>query len=152
MLNKLALRNAGRLWKDYLIYFLTLCVITALMFSFHSLLFSEDIYAMIHYGESGELSTAGTMLVTFMSVSTAAILVIVAWLINYMTRFILEKRSREFAIYLLAGMQKKQIAELYMKENLYLAVCALFAGLIFGSGLQQALFLFFITVSEKITG
>lgn len=140
MLNKLALRNAGRLWKDYLIYFLTLCVITALMFSFHSLLFSEDIYAMIHYGESGELSTAGTMLVTFMSVSTAAILVIVAWLINYMTRFILEKRSREFAIYLLAGMQKKQIAELYMKENLYLAVCALFAGLIFGSGLQQALF------------
>ena len=140
MLNKLALRNAGRLWKDYLIYFLTLCVITALMFSFHSLLFSEDIYAMIHYGESGELSTAGTMLVTFMSVSTVAILVIVAWLINYMTRFILEKRSREFAIYLLAGMQKKQIAELYMKENLYLAVCALFAGLIFGSGLQQALF------------
>lgn len=143
MLNKLALRNAGRLWKDYLIYFLTLCVITALMFSFHSLLFSEDIYAMIHYGESGELSTAGTMLVTFMSVSTAAILVIVAWLINYMTRFILEKRSREFAIYLLAGMQKKQIAELYMKENLYLAVCALFAGLIFGSGLQQALFFVF---------
>lgn len=143
MLNKLALRNAGRLWKDYLIYFLTLCVITALMFSFHSLLFSEDIYAMIHYGESGELSTAGTMLVTFMSVSTAAILVIVAWLINYMTRFILEKRSREFAIYLLAGMQKKQIAELYMKETLYLAVCALFAGLVFGSGLQQALFFVF---------
>lgn len=143
MLNKLALRNAGRLWKDYLIYFLTLCVITALMFSFHSLLFSEDIYAMIHYGESGELSTAGTMLVTFMSISTVAILVIVAWLINYMTRFILEKRSREFAIYLLAGMQKKQIAELYMKENLYLVVCALFAGLIFGSGLQQALFFVF---------
>lgn len=143
MLNKLALRNAGRLWKDYLIYFLTLCVITALMFSFHSLLFSKDIYAMIHYGESGELSTAGTMLVTFMSISTVAILVIVAWLINYMTRFILEKRSREFAIYLLAGMQKKQIAELYMKENLYLAVCALFAGLIFGSGLQQALFFVF---------
>lgn len=143
MLNKLALRNAGRLWKDYLIYFLTLCVITALMFSFHSLLFSKDIYAMIHYGESGELSTAGTMLVTFMSISTVVILVIVAWLINYMTRFILEKRSREFAIYLLAGMQKKQIAELYMKENLYLAVCALFAGLIFGSGLQQALFFVF---------
>lgn len=93
MLNKLALRNAGRLWKDYLIYFLTLCVITALMFSFHSLLFSEDIYAMIHYGESGEMSTAGTMLVTFMSVSTAAILVIVAWLINYMTRFIVGKKE-----------------------------------------------------------
>lgn len=143
MLNKLALRNTWRLWKDYLNYFLTLCMITALTFSFHSLLFSKDIYEMIHYGNNGELSTAGTMLITFMSVSTVAIFIIVAWLINYMTRFILEKRSREFAIYLLSGMKKKQIINLYMKENLYLGVCALFVGLIFGSGLQQLLFFIF---------
>ena len=56
MLNKIALRNARRLWKDYLNYFLTLCVITALMFSFHSLLFSKDIYEMIHYGNNGVLN------------------------------------------------------------------------------------------------
>ena len=143
MLNKLALRNARRLWKDYLNYFLTLCMITALTFSFHSLLFSKDIYEMIHFGNNGELSTAGTMLVTFMAVSTVAILIIVAWLINYMTRFILEKRSREFAIYLLSGMKKKQIAALYMKENFYLGISALFAGLLLGSGLQQILFYVF---------
>lgn len=143
MLNKLALRNAWRLWKDYLNYFLTLCMITAITFSFHSLLFSKDIYEMIHYGNNGELSTAGTMLIAFMSVSTVAILVIVAWLINYMTRFILEKRSREFAIYLLSGLRKEQIGSLYMKENFYLGVCALFVGLIFGSGLQQVLFFIF---------
>ena len=143
MLNKLALRNAGRLWKDYLNYFLTLCMITALTFSFHSLLFSKDIYEMAHYGSNGELSMAGVMLITFISVSTVVILIIVAWLINYMTRFILEKRSREFAIYLLSGMRKKQIASLYMKENLYLGVCALFVGLVFGSGLQQVLFFIF---------
>ena len=143
MLNKLALRNAGRLWKDYLNYFLTLCMITALTFSFHLLLFSEDIRAMIHYGERGELSTAGTMLITFMSVSTAVIFIIVAWLINYMTRFILEKRSREFAVYLLSGMKKSQIASLYMKETLFLGVCALCLGLVFGSWLRQALFYVF---------
>lgn len=143
MLNMIALRNARRLWKDYLNYFLTLCVITALMFSFHSLLFSKDIYEMIHYGNSGELSTAGMMLITFMTVSTAVILIIVAWLIHYMTRFILEKRSREFAVYLLAGMQKRQIAALYRKENFYLGIGALFAGLLLGSGLKQILFLVF---------
>ena len=143
MLNKLALRNAGRLWKDYLNYFLTLCMITALTFSFHLLLFSEDIRAMIHYGERGELSSAGTMLITFMSVSTAVIFIIVAWLINYMTRFILEKRSREFAVYLLSGMKKSQIASLYMKETLFLGVCALCLGLVFGSWLRQALFYVF---------
>lgn len=143
MLNKLALRNAGRLWKDYLNYFLTLCMITALTFSFHSLFFSKDIYEMIYFGNNGELSTAGTMLLTFMTVSTVAILFIAGWLVNYMTRFILEKRSREFAVYLLSGMRKKQIASLYMKENLCLGVCALFVGLLFGSGLQQALFFVF---------
>ncbi|MDE6320114.1 MAG: FtsX-like permease family protein, partial [Lachnospiraceae bacterium] len=143
MLNKIALRNARRLWKDYLNYFLTLCVITALMFSFHSLLFSKDIYEMIHYGNNGELSTAGMMLITFMILSTAVILVILAWLIHYMTRFIMEKRSREFAIYLISGMQKEQIAVLYRKENFYLGIGALFAGLLLGSGLKQVLFFVF---------
>ena len=143
MLSKLALRNAGRLWKDYLHYFLTLCMIAALTFSFHSLLFSEDIRAMIYYGDRGELSTAGNMLITFMSLSTAAIFIIAAWLINYMTRFILEKRSREFAVYLLSGMKKGQIASLYMKENLFLGVCALVMGFLFGSWLRQALFYVF---------
>lgn len=143
MLNKLALRNAGRLWKDYLLYFLTLCVIVALIFSFHSLLFSEDIYEMISFGNSGELSTAGTMLMAFMSVSSVVIFVITAWLIHYMTRFILERRSREFAVYLLAGMKKTQIACLFRKENLCLGVCALCVGLLFGCGLRQVLFLLF---------
>lgn len=143
MLNKLALRNAGRLWKDYLHYFLTLCMIAALTFSFHSLLFSEDIRAMIHYGNDGELSTAGTMLITFMSVSTVIIFMIAAWLINYMTRFILEKRSREFAVYLLSGMEKSQLASLYTKETLFLGVCALGMGLFFGGWLRQALFYVF---------
>lgn len=143
MLNILALRNARRLWKDYLNYFLTLCMVTALMSAFHSLLFSEDIHEMIRYGEGGELSTAGTMLITFMVVSTTLILFIVAWLINYMTGFILEKRSREFAVYLLAGMKKEQVATLYMKENFCLGICALMLGLLIGSGLQRALFFVF---------
>lgn len=140
MLNKLALRNAGRLWKDYLLYFLTLCMIVALIFSFHSLLFSKDIYEMIRFGNSGELSTAGTMLIAFLSVSTVVIIAITAWLIHYMTRFILERRSREFVVYLLAGMQKRQIAALFGKENAILGLCALCAGLLFGCGLRQILF------------
>lgn len=143
MLNKLALRNARRLWKDYLTYFMTLFMITALMFAFHSLLFSKDIYAVVHYGKSGEVSTAGIILITLMTLSIIIILIIVGWLINYMTRFILEKRSREFAVYLLSGMRKKQLSTLYLKENVLLGICALIVGLFLGSGVQQALFLIF---------
>lgn len=143
MLNKLVAANVRRLWKDYLNYFLTLCMITALTFSFHSLLFAKDIAEMIHYGNQEELSTAGTMLVTFMAVSTGVILIIAAWLINYMTHFILEKRSREFAVYLLSGMKKRQIAGLFIKENICLGAGALFTGLFLGSGLRQVLFFIF---------
>lgn len=67
MLNKLTLRNAGRLWKDYLHYFLTLCMIAALTFSFHSLLFSKDIRTMIYYGDRGELSTAALYTACFVA-------------------------------------------------------------------------------------
>ena len=43
MLTKLSLRNAGRTWKDYLVFFVTLVLIAAIMFSFNGLLFDPDI-------------------------------------------------------------------------------------------------------------
>ena len=64
---------------------------------------------------------------------------IVAWLINYMLRFIMEKRSREFGIYLLLGMGKRQIAQLYMRENMLLGAAAFLVGLMFGMLVQQIL-------------
>lgn len=140
MLNKLALRNAKRAWKDYATYFLTMCMISALMFAFNALLFSKDIYNLVHY-ENG--STAGAMLITFLIIATLIIIIIIAWLVNYMTHFMLEKRSREFAIYLLAGMKRNQISSLYMKENIMLGIFAFFLGLLLGSGLQQILFYIF---------
>ena len=43
MLTKLSLRNARRTWKDYLVFFVTLVLIAAIMFSFNGLLFDPDI-------------------------------------------------------------------------------------------------------------
>ena len=43
MLTKLSLRNAGRTWKDYLVFFVTLVLIAAIMFSFNGLLFDPNI-------------------------------------------------------------------------------------------------------------
>ena len=43
MLGKLALRNVMRSARDYLVYFLTMTVVAAIMFAFHSLIFSEEI-------------------------------------------------------------------------------------------------------------
>ena len=130
MMFKLAVQNVRRSARDYLVYFFTMAVVTALMFSFNTLLFSRDLLNMFE--------TAGIMEV-MIGLATFFILLIIAWLINYMVRFILEKRSREFGIYLLIGFKKKEIAKLYIRENLILGAGAFAAGLVFGILLQQIL-------------
>ena len=43
MLNKLAFRNMKRSIRDYLVYILTMTVVTALMYSFNSLFFQNEL-------------------------------------------------------------------------------------------------------------
>lgn len=130
MNRKLAIRNVMRLAKDYVVYFLTMTFVTALMFAFNSILFSEDV--------QGLFDIAG-MMAAMVGIATFFIVWLIAWLIHYMVRFILEKRSREFGIYLLIGMQKKEIARLYIRENLVLGVGAFMLGIGIGMLLQQIL-------------
>lgn len=130
MNRKLAVRNVMGLAKDYLVYFLTMTFVTALMFAFNSILFSKDVQNMFE--------VAGAM-AAMVGLATFFVVLIVAWLIHYMVRFIMEKRSREFGIYLLIGMKKKEIAGLYMRENLLLGIGAFLPGMGLGILIQQIL-------------
>lgn len=130
MLNKLAIRNVKRSARDYLVYVITMTFVTALMFAFNSILFSPDIRK--------RLDMAGIM-AAMVGLATFFIVIIVAWLINYMVRFMLEKRSREFGTYLLLGMRKKEISRLYMRENAVLGAGAFLVGIVLGMLLQQIL-------------
>ncbi len=130
MLSKLAFRNMKRSARDYLVYIFTMTVVVALMYAFNSLIFQNELE---NYFE------LEAMLEMMIGLSTVFIVLIIAWLINYMVRFILEKRSSEFGIYLLLGMKKKTISHLYMRENLLLGSIAFFIGIIFGILLQQVL-------------
>ncbi len=139
MMNKLAFRNVKRSARDYLVYFMTMAVVTALMFSFNTLLFSKDVQELFE--------TAGLMEV-MIGISTFFIVLIVAWLINYMVRFILEKRSREFGIYLLIGMRKREISRLYIHENMMLGMGAFAVGMGLGLLLQQILLSVFYSMIQ----
>lgn len=130
MFAKLALRNVMRSARDYLVYFLTMTVVAAIMFAFHSLIFSEEIM---------QLYKTALLLAVLIGLASFFVVLIVAWLINYMVRFILEKRSREFGIYLLIGMKKKEISRLYMRESLVLGAAAFAGGIALGMLLQQIL-------------
>ncbi len=137
MQNKLAFRNAMRSIKDYVIYMITMGFIAALMFAFNSMLFSDMVGRIVR-----DIGVMAAMI----SLATFVILLIVAWLINYMVRFMLEKRSREFGTYLLLGMKKKQIASMYMKENIILGTISLFIGCAFGCFLQQIIMSIFYSI------
>ena len=130
MTGKLAFRNMRRSARDYLVYFLTMTFVTALMFAFNSLIFTEDIEKM--FGVAG-------IMAALVGLATFFIVLIVAWLINYMIRFMLEKRSQEFGIYLLIGMKKKEIARLYIRENALLGIAAFLLGMVLGVFLQQVI-------------
>ena len=130
MFSKLAFRNVRRSARDYLVYFLTMTFVTALMFAFNSLIFTEDI---------GEMFDVAGIMMALVGLATFFIVLIVAWLINYMVRFMLDKRSQEFGIYLLIGMKKKEIARLYIRENALLGTGAFFVGMALGVLLQQVI-------------
>lgn len=130
MLSKLSLRNMKRSARDYMIYLLTMTIVVALMYAFNSLIFQNELAS---YFELVDL------MAVMIGLATVFIVLIVAWLINYMVRFILEKRSREFGIYLLLGMKKKTVSRLYMRENVLLGSFAFLLGLLTGILLQQAL-------------
>ena len=130
MLGKLAFRNMKRSARDYLVYVLTMTLVTALVYAFSSLIFRKDFI---------KIDVWNDMMGTMVIVASVFVVLIAAWLIGYMVRFILEKRSSEFGIYLLLGMKKKKIAGLYMRETLLLGSGAFLLGLVLGILLQQVL-------------
>lgn len=129
MLGKLAFRNMKRSAGDYLVYTLTMTVVTALMYAFNSLIFQNII----------ETSEMAIMMKAMLGMATVFIVLIVAWLINYMVHFMLEKRSAEFGIYMLLGMKKKTISRLYMRENILLGTLFFIVGIPLGILFQQVL-------------
>lgn len=132
MLNKLAFRNMKRSAKDYLVYILTMTIVTALMYSFNSLFFQNELAA---YFSMEEVDIMAVMI----GLATVFIVLIVAWLVGYMVRFMLEKRSAEFGIYLLLGMKKRTVSRLYIRENILLGCAAFLLGIPLGILLQQFL-------------
>lgn len=130
LLTKLAYRNMKRSARDYLIYLLTMTAINALMYAFNRLIFQN--------GLRGHFEMEGIMEV-MIGFATVFIILIVAWLIHYMVDFMLEKRSDEFGIYLLLGMEKKTVSSLYWKENLLLGGVSFLMGSLLGVLFQQVI-------------
>ena len=130
MLGKLSFRNAKRQAKDYCIYFITVIISVALMFSFNSIATSNDI---------SELSSYMAFFSKAISGISILIVLVMAWLINYCMRFMLEKRSKEFGTYQILGIEKKSISNIFILENIMIGGIAFIIGIALGTFIYQIL-------------
>ena len=115
MLGKLAYRNTKRNIKDYMIYLITVTASFSLIFAFNLVASSDEIVKLC--------SSMDTFKNSLFAVNILIIFVI-CFLINYTTKFMFEKRSKELGTYMLLGIKKKEIAHLVVIENILLGILA----------------------------
>ena len=128
-LSELSLRNAKRQAQDYMVYFVTVVMAAALLYSFNGLVFSQEIITL-----SKGISVLPLMIV----LASVVVVCIFGWLVAYATRFMLLRRGRELGLYLLIGLENRQLARLFFLENLAVGGCALVLGTALGGLLYQA--------------
>ncbi len=130
MLLKLAWRGTLRNARDYLIYLITVSLSFALVYAFNTLVFSQEFRELNAWSEN---------IVLMILLLSVLVVLILGWLVSYMTGFILSKRSRELGLYMLLGIKRSSIALLFLLENALLGGLALLLGLLIGTGIYQVL-------------
>ena len=134
MLFKLSKRNVQRSIKDYSIYFFTLVLGVCIFYIFNSV---EAQTAMMDMTENQKmLMKSLDMIISIVSVFVSFIL---GFLIIYANNFIIQKRNREFGIYMTLGISRSKIAFMLFYETIIVGVMSLAVGLFVGVFLSQGL-------------
>lgn len=132
MLFKLSVSNIRKSIKDYAVYFFTLVIGVSIFYLFNSV---EEQKAFTQF--LSHAPEAGNVIKTLLKSMSAFVSVVLGLLIIYASRFLMKKRNKEFAIYLVLGMSKRKISAILLVETLLIGIGSLFAGLAIGIGLSQ---------------
>lgn len=136
VLSKLALRNVKRSMKDYVIYLITVTIAFSLIFAFNLVGNSKEVL---------ELSEVMNNFKLVMYFVNTLIVLAVCFLINYTIKFMFAKRSKEFGTYMILGIKKNKISNLFTLENIILGFFSLLISL--SIGYIFSLFMSFIITS-----
>lgn len=130
MFAKLAITNAKKSIKDYSIYFITITLCVSLFYAFMSL--SSSSYELIT-----EDSYNFEMLQDIMKYATYVITALLAILVGYVNKYVMKRRQREFATYILLGTEQKSVALMFFIETLIIGFIAIFLGIFVGTLFSQ---------------
>ena len=127
MLFKLSARNMQKSFKDYAIYFITLVLGVALFYMFNSL---DSQEAMLQVSSSTKEMIK--LMINMLGMVSIFIAVILGLLIVYANNFLINRRKKEFGIYMTLGMGKRQISKILLLETIFVGIISLAIGLILG--------------------
>lgn len=140
MLSKLAIRNVKRSSRDYIIYLITITIAFSLMFAMNLVSWSDAVVDLYD-----NMNDTFKNVVIFINV---IVVFVICFLINYTTKFMFEKRSKEFGTYMLLGIKKKKISRLFLLENILFGFIALILSIPIGFVFSQFISLFIVKIME----
>lgn len=113
--------------KDYAIYFLTLVLGVAIFYMFNSL---DSQQAMMEVSASQR--DIIKLIVGMLSYVSVFVAVVLGLLIVYANNFLVNRRKKEFGIYMTLGMGKRQISKIILMETIFIGIISLGVGIILG--------------------
>ena len=127
MLFKLSLKNMKKSFKDYAIYFITLVLGVAVFYMFNSL---DGQEAMLKVSSSTKEIIK--LMINMLGMVSVFIAIILGLLIVYANNFLINRRKKEFGIYMTLGMGKRQISKILLIETIFVGIISLLIGLVIG--------------------
>ena len=127
MLFKLSIKNIKKSFKDYAIYFITLVLGVAVFYMFNSL---DSQEAMLEVSSSTKEMIK--LMINMLGMVSIFIAVILGFLIVYANNFLINRRKKEFGIYMILGMGKGQISKILLMETIFIGMISLVIGLVIG--------------------
>ena len=132
MYAQLAKTNVRKSIKDYLIYFITIAICVSLFYAITSL--SSSDYELIT-----EESYNFRALKIILQYSTYLITAILILLIAYVNKYMIGRRKREFATYVLLGSEQISVSLMFFIETIVVGFLAIITGILVGNLFSQAI-------------
>ncbi len=132
MLFKLSLSNLRKSIRDYAVYFFTLVIGVAVFYVFNSI---ESQTAFLEISKSTKEILQ--LLISMLSGISVFVAIILGLLIVYAGRFMMKRRNKEFALYLVLGMGKGKISAIIFIETFFIGIISLGVGIVAGIIISQ---------------
>lgn len=123
----LAFKNIKKSVRDYMVYFLTLILGVAIFYVFNSVgdqsvvkTLSETTYESIQ------------LLLVLLEMLSVGVAFVLGFLIVYANQFLISRRKKEFGIYFLLGMDKRDVSKVLFAETALVGLISLVTGIVIG--------------------